>query len=1833
MRTARCTVIVAVNAFCLVVMSTFHLQAQWSLDPNVNTAVCTLTRGNDNLDICSDGSGGAIIAMNATIPPPVSEKDVWAQRLDASGYIQWTPSGTPISIPTGYHQYYPRVCGDGAGGSIVVWSDDHEQKLLAQRVNGNGATQWASGGILLYNAVQNGIAQGAKIPVTDGAGGAIVAWAENRGNGYDIFAQRIDASGNVLWGSGAASVCTATGDQTLPFICSDGNGGAIIGWWDKRSGNIAEVYAQRIAPDGSSVWQNDGIGVCTGIDVSNQFDICPDGAGGAVIVWVDVRYSGSTLHTQRVDAGGSCLWQNNGVRVCSAQSYQVRPRIVALQGGAIVVWAVWQQPSNDHHLYSQYLHWNGTLAWDPLGIPICQSAGSKIEIVAAATTNGAIIAWTDRRNGGALVDWDMYAQGVMLDGSVAWQNDGLPVCIAADCQRGPVICADGTGAAIIAWVDRRNNNSSIYATRTPILAPLTPPAAPSGLAAVAVTPAGIRLEWRDNSDNEQSFVIEHRKAGGSWRVVQIQPANSTTVIVHGLEPEVLHFFRIKAVNPSYESAWSNEASATTPVFPAPANLSATAVASDAIDLVWEDNSAHETGFIVERKSTSTPWMATDTLGTNVTAVRIEHLQPATIYTFRVRAVEGTVSSALSNEATATTLVFPAPANLMATAVASDAIDLVWEDNSADETGFIVERKSTSTPWMATDTLGTNVTAVRIEHLQPATIYSFRVRAVKGTVCSALSNEATATTLLFLPTPTNLTVTILTANSVRLLWEDRADGESGFEIEQRQDAESWAFAVLASANATEQDISGLESEAKYAFRVRAVGTNASSSWSNEALVSTHLPPATPRDFSAVAVSYQEVELSWTPGSTNETGFEIERKIDSGDWMIAHATGAGITTLRDEHLREQTTYAYRIRAVNALGASPWSTDVSVTTPSLPAPGAPFGVSVVTTGVHSLRLTWVASSPPYQSGFEIQESTTGSEEDFVRVSPDAHADATSYLRTGLSPETRYYYRVRAFNANGNSPWSPVVTAATMKLDPQLPSVPTDVTARALGPDAIRIDWCLASPSNEEHIEIERSLTALDADFRSLDSTIIRGTLTYTDRGLQVHTTYFYRLRCRNQYGTSEYSPIAHTTTSTSEMSPELTSSIARKEVLLTGLEHRIEDGDESMRILREIFGDYPRGYDESPARELIDDWRTDVPIDQNMAAQSMTRFALFEETLRDAFDAPQRTPPLLGAREVAREAARPLSVLSRNLGALGQSWSEQRTLMSHPYVDVVMEDFLRMVYDGAQTLLTLMDVNADDDLLRFYVELLRETAAPGELNSVVLLSMNEYWQSRMLGRHYLTATQPLIEDFASRCGLMEVHGSTVQAEEKREEVLERIDAETALFAGQFSAYNAICTALDAAYAITNAPVADVPIFLRRLMQLRPRLIDGVTSGIAKAATPVTRALYLTGTNAFADVTPLPLRLRAAGELVFDPTAGGVPPAPGSSFFRLDAGARVDVRAMDAVEEDRGRLLTLRHAVDVADTMEIAREFVALRLSGRQLIGEIDRMLRPLYGLNPIVLHGDPSLRDEYNAVIGEAQLYKSRRALLSVALAEYVLTPAPLQQQDLLAEIDTLLQTAQLTLSSVEAMLQRTEGLVERPVLALDHGIVTADPASGSNRFRLRLTIHNTGVAAASDTKLHVHLLTSAVTLIGQGSHNLGTMPANSKQDIELEVEIPHDVAVLPFAVVTHAKNTGIFVDQCHLSVRQSSTGVFRPSIPKCILYQNFPNPCTTTTNIRFSVPTEAAVRVSVCDLLGRELRMLVDTRLTAGEHVLPFSPSGLSAGTYVYRMQSLGQRLERIMVLTD
>ena len=94
------------------------------------------------------------------------------------------------------------------------------------------------------------------------------------------------ACGFAAWSENGNPVCTATGYQESPQIVSDGAGGAIITWQDRRSGNN-DIYVQRVDALGVAKWGLDGVALCTAGNDQQYPQIVSDGAGGAIITWQD----------------------------------------------------------------------------------------------------------------------------------------------------------------------------------------------------------------------------------------------------------------------------------------------------------------------------------------------------------------------------------------------------------------------------------------------------------------------------------------------------------------------------------------------------------------------------------------------------------------------------------------------------------------------------------------------------------------------------------------------------------------------------------------------------------------------------------------------------------------------------------------------------------------------------------------------------------------------------------------------------------------------------------------------------------------------------------------------------------------------------------------------------------------------------------------------------------------------------------------------------------------------------------------------------------------------------------------------------------------------------------------------------------------------------------------------------------------------------------------------------------------------------------------------------------------------------------------------------------
>ncbi|MGV3721552.1 MAG: Calx-beta domain-containing protein, partial [Actinomycetota bacterium] len=267
----------------------------------------------------------------------------------------------------------------------------------------------------------------------------------------------------------------------------------------------------------------------------------------------------------------------------------------------------------------------------------------------------------------------------------------------------------------------------------------------------------------------------------------------------------------------------------------PGNLSASVASSTSLRLDWTDRSGNETGFEIQRKTLGGEFATVQAVSANSTTYTDNGLLTGTPYIYRVRSVSAAGSSGFSNEASATTLP-PAPAaptGLSATAQDGGVVRLSWTDNSLNESGFLIERRTGASAFELVATLGENIVLFNDTGLTPGASYSYRVKASNAGGVSSDSNVATVSIPNPPSVPTGLAAAAISSNAVRLTWSHSGVNVTGFRIERQSPGQTFQPVGTVVQGTTEFTDGGVTVNVPYAYRVRATNIGGESEPSNTA----------------------------------------------------------------------------------------------------------------------------------------------------------------------------------------------------------------------------------------------------------------------------------------------------------------------------------------------------------------------------------------------------------------------------------------------------------------------------------------------------------------------------------------------------------------------------------------------------------------------------------------------------------------------------------------------------------------------------------------------------------------------------------------------------------------------------------------------------------------------------------------------------------------------------------------------------------------------------------------------------------------------------------------
>jgi len=643
----------------------------------------------------------------------------------------------------------------------------------------------------------------------------------------------------------------------------------------------------------------------------------------------------------------------------------------------------------------------------------------------------------------------------------------------------------------------RSAYSNIITARTPTAAP----SAPTLNAGTNITAFGFDVTWTAPTNGADSYTLQvATNSGFTTGLVTYTNLTDTAWSVGGLSPNTTYYYHVAGVNSVGTGTYSTSRNLLT-LPDAPTATAATAITTTNLTANWTAPTGGATSYTLQVSTTSdfsaNVTTASGLSGTSKSLSTIPMtLTPNTTYYYRVSAGNTTGYGQYSNTITAVTLP-GAPTATAATAITATGGTANWTAPSGGAASYSLQYSTDSNIVNNVTTVAVpSGTSQAITGLSPNTTYYYQVAGVNATGTGAYSNHISFLTLPDVPTATAATAVTATGGTAN--WTAPAGGTASYSLQYSTDPNIVNnVTTVAVASGLSKAITGLSSNTTYYYQVAGVNATGTGAYSNK--ISFLTLPGAPTATAATGITAGDFTANWTAPTGGAASYNLQVSTTS-DFSANVTTATGLSgTSKDVNtipltLTPNTTYYYRMIAVNATGSGSNSNTITVLT----LPGAP-------TATAATAISTTGGTASYSLQYSTDPNIVNN------VTTVAVASGLSKAITGLTPNTTYYYQVAGVNATGTGVYSNKISFIT------LPGVPTATAATAITATGGTANWT-AHVNGAASYSLQYST---DPNIVNNVTTVaVASGLSKAITGLTPNTTYYYQVAGVNATGTGAYS-----------------------------------------------------------------------------------------------------------------------------------------------------------------------------------------------------------------------------------------------------------------------------------------------------------------------------------------------------------------------------------------------------------------------------------------------------------------------------------------------------------------------------------------------------------------------------------------------------------------------------------------------------------------------------------------------------------------------------------------
>lgn len=438
-----------------------RVQAQWVNNPAQNTRIVFDTVDPVYISTTGDSKGGAFLFWEDN--KSGFQSDVYFLHIDANGKVSFRSDGKRVSELPGAKQN-PVSSPHLFNTAVVIWKDFTRNKagdLFAQKVQSNGTLNWSNSGLQITRFDKELFDYSLD---TDRFGNVYITYVvreSHPGADFRIEIQKITSDGNMLFDSTQALIYKSPARKSSPQVISDESGGAYIFWLESINNRMA-LYSQKTDSNGKLLWGKKNIAVTEPEQDIISYSVKKINPLLIHIIW-QPKHKERDLYHQLLDSSGRFMLSGWGKKVSLIPGQKTNPQVIIPDSSIIVSWT--NENNRDKNIYVQKFSKTGKPLLTENGVAVIKHHGDQFgQRLIHDGTGGAIIGWIDRRID--TLNADIYAQRITSKGKLDWDSAGVIIASGFNNPKSYLsIVSDERGGAMIFFKEKREGKNEILAQK------------------------------------------------------------------------------------------------------------------------------------------------------------------------------------------------------------------------------------------------------------------------------------------------------------------------------------------------------------------------------------------------------------------------------------------------------------------------------------------------------------------------------------------------------------------------------------------------------------------------------------------------------------------------------------------------------------------------------------------------------------------------------------------------------------------------------------------------------------------------------------------------------------------------------------------------------------------------------------------------------------------------------------------------------------------------------------------------------------------------------------------------------------------------------------------------------------------------------------------------------------------------------------------------------------------------------------------------------------------------------------------------------------------------